>query len=538
MIRGSTPRLDSQSLAFRLVGFSKMACVGWPVPTCALCRVQMQEQMLPSAWLTAGGVPPGVAAYRAVWRQEPNSDLSDDSVQTEDEDEVVTEPEERLFFSSKTGTGFKGVYYDRGGAPEGHKSSLAEPYMVARRDEELLKFKTALSGAVFYREYVFAKHGRTAKGGRRKAVEVVVEQVAEEVEEVEVVEAKEAETEEAEEVTFSVVKLRMLDRHTGLPEGWACSTHWATNELMYKRYTGPNGEVRTDQSLRKERYGTKSTESVPEVDSAPAEAHVPAAPRASQCVSMPEQVAASVQQDSGLEPDGIIVSARPRASPLDGRAWQPDASQQGAEGEKRQRASPISFTAGPAPPPSVLHDEERRAQAVAALAISVTEQQHQRMAALSPPESEEAEAVDEAMEAQEAEEEAAEEEEAEEETAVEGAAGVEMDDERASVAAEKEASETDEMEELPEDVEEPPVEARTGGEQTGVDLASWDDNEELEPETGHGNPRPPMDRNALTRRCRHTALACTADSPSQPPMFACVAAGASKSTLSTRACTS
>ena len=534
MIRGSNPRLGSQSLAFRPVGFSKMACVGWPVSTCALCRVQMQEQMLPSAWLTAGGVPPGVAAYRAVWRQEPNSDCSD-SGWTEDEDEVVTEPAERLFFSSKTGTGFKGVYYDRGGAPEDHKSSLEEPYMVARRDEELLYFKTALSGAVFYREYVFAKHGRTAKGGRRKAVEVVVEQVAEEVEEVEVVEAKEAETEEAEEVTFSVVKLRMLDRHTGLPEGWACSTHWATNELMYKRYTGPNGEVRTDQSLRKERYGTKSTESVPEADSAPAEAHVP--PRASQCVSMPK-VAASVQQDSGLEPDGIIVSARPRASPLDGRAWQPDASQQGAEGEKLQRTAPITFTAGPAPPPSVLHDEARRAQAAAALAISATEQQQQRMAALSPPESEEVEAVEEAMEAKEAEEEAAEGEEAEEEAAVEGAAGAEMDDERASVAAEEEASETDEMGELPEDVEEPPAEARAGGEQTGSDLASWDDNEELEPETGHGNPRPPMDRNALTRRCRHTALACTADSPSQPPMFACVAAGASKSTLSTRACTS
>ena len=142
------------------------------------------------------------------------------------------------------------------------------------------------------------------------------------------------------------------------------------------------------------------------------------------------------------------------------------------------------------------------------------------------------------MEEEVAEEEAAEAAEVVVAQPVEGAAGAEMDDERASVAAEEEASETDEMGELPEDVEEPPAEARAGGEQTGLDLASWDDNEELEPETGHGNPRPPMDRNALTRRCRHTALACTADSPSQPPMFACVAAGASKSTLSTRACTS
>ena len=94
---------------------------------------------------------------------------------------------------------------------------------------------------------------------------------------------------------------------------------------------------------------------------------------------------------AGVEMDNELL-ARPRPSPvtkqqprmtndkrraasgvlatsLDGAAWK-RASQQGAGGEKRQRASPISFTAGPAPPPSVLHDEARRAQVAAAVASS------------------------------------------------------------------------------------------------------------------------------------------------------------------------
>ena len=63
------------------------------------------------------------------------------------------------------------------------------------------------------------------------------------------------------EDTLRVVKLRVLERHPGLPEGWACSKHWATNGPQYKQYTGPNGEVLTDQSLR------QATRSAPEAAS-------------------------------------------------------------------------------------------------------------------------------------------------------------------------------------------------------------------------------------------------------------------------------
>ena len=90
----------------------------------------MRDFVLPSAWL-------------AMWRQEADSDCSDDSTWewSEDEDgeeEHEVEDEERRLFSSKTGTAYKGVFYNSNGAPEGQESSLAEPYMVARRGEELL----------------------------------------------------------------------------------------------------------------------------------------------------------------------------------------------------------------------------------------------------------------------------------------------------------------------------------------------------------------------------------------------------------------
>ena len=85
------------------------------------------------------------------------------------------------------------------------------------------------------------------------------------------------------------------------------------------------------------------------------------------------------------------------ATSLDGAAWQLGASQQqGAGDEKRQRTSPKFFPAGAAPPPSALHAARRCAQACA-------EQPRQEMAALSPPESTEVEAVEEAMEAEETE---------------------------------------------------------------------------------------------------------------------------------------
>jgi hypothetical protein len=84
------------------------------------------------------------------------------------------------------------------------------------------------------------------------------------------------------------------------------------------------------------------------------------------------------------------------ATSLDGAAWQLGASQQqGAGDEKRQRTSPKFFLAGAAPPPSALY-AARCAQACA-------EQPRQEMAALSPPESTEVEAVEEAMEAEETE---------------------------------------------------------------------------------------------------------------------------------------
>ena len=120
----------------------------------------------------------------------------------------------------------------------------------------------------------------------------------------------------------------------------------------------------------------------------------------------------------------------------------------------------------------------------------------------------------------------------------EGAA-VEMDDERASVAAADQASETDEMEELPAEGEQPLVEARaTGPKQTGLEPSSWDDEEELEPETDQdGNPLPP--RNVLMTRCRHTQpTRLHSRQPASSLPCAPVAAGASKSTSSTRACTS
>ena len=118
-------------------------------------------------------------------------------------------------------------------------------------------------------------------------------------------------------------------------------------------------------------------------------------------------------------------------------------------------------------------------------------------------------------------------------------AAVEMDDERASVAAADQASETDEMEELPAEGEQPPVEARaTRPKQTGLEPSSWDDEEELEPETDHDvNPLPP--RNVLMTRCRHTQpTRLHSRQPASSLPCAPVAAGASKSTSSTRACTS
>ena len=519
--------------------------------------------MLPSAWLTAGGVPPGVAASRAVWRQGPDSDCSDESDWDADEEEVASEAEERaaefqpgsrLFFSSKTGTGFKAVYYDRGGAPESHKSSLAEPYLVTRRGEELLYFKTALGAAVFYADYVFAKHGRTAKGGGQKGPpsrgtaftsSTTISKETEEAEEAEEAEQEEQEAEppsvcvdEAVD-TFRVVKLRVMDRHPGLPEGWACSKHWSTSEPLYKQYAGPNGEVLTDQSLRKKWYDTKSTGSEPEAASAPAEAsddkHVtnkaaameeeafeedvleneaaedeafeeeaaeeetvvmPAPPALPPVAGtkMDDERASVAAEDEASETDYMeeqqpqmpsppppspVLPPPPPPSPvandkrraasgdlatsLDGAAWQLGASQQqGAGDEKRQRTSPKFFLAGAAPPPSALY-AARCAQACA-------EQPRQEMAALSLSK---------------------------------------------SAVAEDDAVEMDEIEELPEELEELPEEARaTGAMQTGLEPACWDEEEELEPETGHGNPLPSMGRNELTTRCHththssNTALAC------------------------------
>ena len=168
------------------------------------------------------------------------------------------------------------------------------------------------------------------------------------------------------------------------------------------------------------------------------------------------------------------------ASTLDGAGWEFESQQDVEQGaEKRPRTKPECFEAGAAPPPSALHAAHR------------------------------AKAAEEA-----AEEEAAEEKAAVNAQPVDGAAEVEMGDERASVAAEDEARETDNMEELPEEA------TATGAMQTGLEPASWDDEEELEPETGHGNPRTPMERNALTTRCRHTAFACIAASPPEPPVFA------------------
>ena len=288
-----------------------------------------------------------------------------------------------------------------------------------------------------------------------------------------------------------------------------------------------------------------------------------------------------------LEPDGILVSARPRSSPvteqqprmpngkrsaLEALASSPDGGAGGSQGDaqvdglgparrQQRRAAAAVDDAGPrrgvASVPASVRDAGSSGSGSTQLLhdlddlASMEDARRLRCGGDSTLGTADGAASDDeqvtfeaAMEEEAAEEEAAEEEAAEEEAAVEArpaeGAAVEVDDERASVAAEDEVSETDEMEELPEEVQEPPVEARaTGAKQTGLEPASWDDDDELEPETGDdGNPLPPMERNALTTRCRHTALTCTAASP--PPSCPCspVAAGASKSTLSTRACTS
>ena len=279
-----------------------------------------------------------------------------------------------------------------------------------------------------------------------------------------------------------------------------------------------------------------------------------------------------------LEPDGILVSARPRPSPvteqqprmpngkrsaLDALASSPDGGAGGSRGDvqvdglgparrQQRRAAAAVDDAGPqrgvaSVPASVrdagssgsgstqlLHDLDDLASMEDARRLRGGG--HTTLGTADGAASDDEQVTFEAaMEEEAAEEEAAEEEAAVETQPAEGAA-VEMDDERASVAAEDEASETDDMEELVEEVQEPPVGARaTGAKHTGLELASWDDDDELEPETGHdGNPLPP--RSALTTRCRHAALACTAASPPASPC-SLVVAGASKSTLSTRACT-
>ena len=107
------------------------------------------------------------------------------------------------------------------------------------------------------------------------------------------------------------------------------------------------------------------------------------------------------------------------------------------------------------------------------------------------------------------EEVAVEEEAVAEEAAVEArpaeGAEVERDDELASGAAEDEASETDDMDELPGEAEEAEEPRATGAKRTRLEPASWDDEgAELEPETSHGDLQP-MDRNTLTTRCRSLA---------------------------------
>ena len=108
------------------------------------------------------------------------------------------------------------------------------------------------------------------------------------------------------------------------------------------------------------------------------------------------------------------------------------------------------------------------------------------------------------------EEEALEEEAAVQARSAEGAV-MEMGDERTNGATEGEGSETDEMEELPDEVEkveraggweeaEEVEEAMaTGAKRMELEPASWDD-EEVGLETGHQNLGP-MGRNKLTTRC-------------------------------------
>ena len=211
------------------------------------------------------------------------------------------------------------------------------------------------------------------------------------------------------------------------------------------------------------------------------------------------------------EPDGILVSARPRPSPvteqqprmpngkrsaLEALAGSPEGGAGGSQGDaqldglgparrQQRRAAAAVDDAGPqrgaaSVPASVrdagssgsgstqlLHDLDGLASMEDARRLRGDTTLGTADGAGSD---DEQVTFDAAME-QEAAEEAAEEEAAMEARPAEGAA-VEMDDERASVAAADQASETDEMEELPAEGEQPPVEARaTGPKQTGLELS-------------------------------------------------------------------
>ena len=161
---------------------------------------------------------------------------------------------------------------------------------------------------------------------------------------------------------------------------WTCTKHWATNEPMYKEYTGPNGEVRSDRASRRkieqlwmewypehpssiafrERYPHWSTWSEPEAASAPAEAYAPVTeqqPSRNTTLGTADGAAASDDEH------GAFVAAMQvwhqegapgvLASTLDGAGWTPKCA------EKRPRTKPECFEAGAAPPPSAAHAAHR-----------------------------------------------------------------------------------------------------------------------------------------------------------------------------------
>ena len=132
--------------------------------------------------------------------------------------------------------------------------------------------------------------------------------------------------------------------------GWTCTHVWATNAPMYKEYTGPNGEVRTDQALRQKLRQCFEEWYPMHPSSIGAAFEVLLGAEAADGAASDDEhgtfVAAMQVFHQGDAP-GVLSST------LDGAGWTPKCA------EKRLRTKPECFEAGAAPPPSAAHAAHR-----------------------------------------------------------------------------------------------------------------------------------------------------------------------------------